>query len=145
MKPIAIALTIIALAGGTLPAWYGIGGVRGEIAASKHLLPHLLGGVGAAHLDPTAQITFNSGTLPDGSSPASGTDVSAALAARGTYTMPPASTAFMFTLGGGAQIPLAPRWMVDAGYRYSHIAADTSLSATALNTNSMTFGFGYRF
>jgi opacity protein-like surface antigen len=132
-------------ADGTLPAWYGIGGLRAEIAASKHLLPYALGGVGAAHLDPIAQITFNGGTLPDGTSPATGTDVSAALAASGTYTMPAASTAFMFMLGGGVQIPLEPHWIVDAGYRYSHIAADTTLSATPLNTNSMTFGFGYRF
>jgi len=132
-------------AGGTLPAWYGLGGLRGEIAASKHLLPYVLGGVGAARLNPTGQITFNGGTLPDGSSPAIGTDVTAALSVTGTYTMPAPSTAFMFMLGGGVQIPLVPHWIVDAGYRYSHIAADTSLSASPLNTNSMTFGFGYRF
>jgi opacity protein-like surface antigen len=132
-------------AGGTLPAWYGLGGLRGEIAASKHLLPYVLGGVGAAHLSPTPQITLNGGTPPDGTAPATGTDVTAALEASGTYTMPASNTAFMFMLGGGVQIPLVPHWIVDAGYRYSHIAADTTLSATPLNTNSMTFGFGYRF
>ncbi len=51
----------------------------------------------------------------------------------------------MFTLGGGAQILVAPHWAVDAGYRYSHIAADTTLSASPLMTNGLTFGVGYRF
>jgi opacity protein-like surface antigen len=36
-------------------------------------------------------------------------------------------------------------WTADIGYRYSRIAADTTLSATPFNTNVMTFGFGYRF
>jgi opacity protein-like surface antigen len=132
-------------AAGTLPAWYGVGGLRAEIAASKHLFPYVLGGIGAAHLNPQPQITFNGGTLPDGTSPAVGTDVTAALVTSGSYTSPAASTAFMFTLGGGVQIPLVPHWIVDAGYRYARIAADTTLSATPLNTNAMTFGFGYRF
>ena len=39
----------------------------------------------------------------------------------------------------------APHWVVDAAYRYSRIAADTTLSASPLVTNGMTFGFGYRF
>jgi opacity protein-like surface antigen len=132
-------------AGGTLPAWYGVGGLRAEIVATKHLFPYVLGGIGAARLDPQAQLTFNGGTLPDGSSPTVGTDVTSALMASGTYTAPAASTAFMFTLGGGVQIPLVPHWIVDAGYRYARISADTTLSATPLNTNAMTFGFGYRF
>ena len=55
------------------------------------------------------------------------------------------STALMLMLGGGAQVPLASHWAADLGYRYSRIAADSTLSATALNTNLMTFGFGYRF
>ena len=45
----------------------------------------------------------------------------------------------------GVAVPLVPHWAVDVGYRYSRIAADTTLSATGLNTNVMTFGFGYRF
>jgi hypothetical protein len=31
------------------------------------------------------------------------------------------------------------------GYRYSRIAADSTLSADALGTSTMTLGFGYRF
>jgi opacity protein-like surface antigen len=131
--------------GGTLPAWYGIGGLRAEIPANAHLFPYFLGGVGAARLNPTAQFMYSSGTMPDGSTPAVGTDVTSTLVSAGSYTAPPASTAFMLMLGGGVQVPLVPHWAVDVGYRYSRLAADTTLSASALNTNVMTFGFGYRF
>ncbi len=130
---------------GTLPAWYGVGGLRAEIPANKHVFPYFLGGIGAARLNPTTELTFTSGNLPDGSTPDVGTDVTTTLMSAGDYTAPAASTSFMFMLGGGAQIPLAPHWAVDVGYRYSRIAADSMLSATALNTNAMTFGFGYRF
>jgi opacity protein-like surface antigen len=130
---------------GTLPAWYGIGGLRGEIPASKHALPYFLGGIGAAHLDPTTHLTFANGNLPDGSTPDVGTDVTTALTSAGTYSAPSASTDFMFMLGGGVQVPLPTHWAIDLGYRYSRIAADSTLSTTAINTNAMTFGFGYRF
>jgi opacity protein-like surface antigen len=131
--------------GGKLPAWYGVGGLRAEIPANKHVFPYLLGGLGAARLTPAPQLSFLSGTMPDGSAPAVGADVTAALVAEGSFSSPPPSTALMLMLGGGAQIPLAPHWAVDAGYRYSRIAADSTLSATSLNTNLMTIGFGYRF
>jgi opacity protein-like surface antigen len=51
----------------------------------------------------------------------------------------------MFSLGGGMQVPVAPHWVADVGYRYSRIAADSTLSASALNANGMTIGVGYRF
>jgi len=130
---------------GTLPAWYGVGGVRAEIPANAHLLPYVLGGLGAAHLNPTAQFTYASGTMPDGSAPGVGTDVTDSLVSSGSFTAPPSSTAFMFMLGGGVQLPIVPHWAADVGYRYSRIAADSALSATALNTNAITFGVGYRF
>jgi len=44
-----------------------------------------------------------------------------------------------------AQVLVAPHWVVDAGYRYSRIAADTTLSASPLTTNGLTFGVGFRF
>ena len=50
------------------------------------------------------------------------------------------TTAFMMTVGGGVDIPVAHRWSVDAGYRFSRIAADTPM-----NVNGVTFGLGYRF
>jgi opacity protein-like surface antigen len=131
--------------GGTLPALYSIGGVRLEIPVSHMFVPYVLGGAGAARLNPTQVFTFVSGTLPDGTSPAIGADVTSTLATSGSVQSPGPSTAFMYTLGGGVQMPIASRWIIDAAYRYSHIAADTTLSAAPLNTNGMTFGLGYRF
>jgi len=136
---------LVVTAGGSLPAWYGIGGLRAEIPTGARALPYVLGGVGAARLSPTPQFTFASGTMPDGSLPAVGTDITSTLLSTGTYTAPAASTEFMLMLGGGLQVPLVTRWVADVGYRYSRIAADTALSATALNTNVITFGVGYRF
>jgi len=46
----------------------------------------------------------------------------------------------MCTFGGGVQVPVARHWAGDVGYRYSHIAADTALSAGAIYTNAITFG-----
>ena len=131
--------------GGSLPASYYTGGLRVEVPIKSRVVPYVLGGVGAAHLSPEARFTFSSGTLPDGSTPATGTDVTDVITSAGAFTEPAASSAFMFTLGGGVQVPVAPHWIVDAGYRHSRISADTTLSASPLSTNGMTFGFGYRF
>jgi opacity protein-like surface antigen len=131
--------------GGKLPASYGIGGLRVEVPNRTRLLPYVLGGIGVARLTPSAQFTFTGGTMPDGSTPDVGADVTTALVAAGGFTAPPPSTAFMFTAGGGLQVPLARHWAVDAGYRYSRIAADSTLSSAPLTTNGMTFGVGYRF
>ncbi len=130
---------------GTLPAWYGTGGFRVEIPASKMVLPYVLATAGAARLEPKARFTFASGTLPDGSTPDLGQDVTESIVTAGDFSAPPASYAFMVTIGGGVQIPVASRWVLDAGYRYSRIAADSTLSASPLNTNGMAFGLGYRF
>jgi opacity protein-like surface antigen len=136
-------LTVIG--GGSLPAWFTTGGVRVELPSTYRVMPYVLGTLGVARLNPTTQFAFVNGALPDGSVPAAGTDVTAALVSAGSITAPTASTAFMFTLGGGVQVPVAPHWVVDAGYRYSRIAADSTLSASPLNTNGMTFGVAFRF
>jgi opacity protein-like surface antigen len=133
------------IGGGNLPAWYGVGGVRVEVPTGSRVLPYVFSGFGVARLNPSAQFTFSSGTMPDGSAVAVGTDVTTAIASAGDFTAPPASTASMFTLGGGVQVPVARHWVVDTGYRYARIAADSTLSASPLNANGMTFGFGYRF
>jgi opacity protein-like surface antigen len=133
------------IGGGSLPATYVSGGLRVSVPTHSRLMPYALGGVGVARLNPSAQFMFSSGALPDGSTPAAGTDVTSDIVASGIFTAPPASNAFMYTLGGGVQVPVARHWIADAGYQYSRIAADTTLSATPLNTNGMTFGFGYRF
>ena len=123
----------------------GFGGVRVEIPMQSRVLPYVLGWSGVARLSPSAVFTFQSGTMPDGSTPTVGQDVTSAITTAGAFTQPPSSTAFMFTLGGGVQTLIAPHWVVDAGYRYSRIAADTTLSASPLNANGLTFGVGYRF
>jgi opacity protein-like surface antigen len=136
-------LTVIG--GGSLPASFFVGGLRVEIPTNSRFIPYVLGGAGVAHLSPTAQFTFSSGIMPDGSTPAVGTDVTPILASAGSFSAPPATSAFMFTLGGGVQVPVVPHWVVDVGYRYSRIAADSTLSASPLTTNGMAFGIGYRF
>jgi opacity protein-like surface antigen len=136
-------LTVIG--GGSLPATYVTGGLRVEIPTNSRVMPYVLGGVGVAHLTPTPQFAFSSGIMPDGSSPALGADVTTAVVAAGDVTPPAASSAFMFTLGGGLQLPVASHWVVDAGYRYSRIAGDSTLDTSSLSANGMTFGFGYRF
>jgi len=123
-----------------VPAWYSVGGLRYEVPARGRVSPYVLGGIGAARLSPTAQFTFSSGTLPDGTTPTVGDDVTSQLVAAGDFTAPPPTTAFMVTLGGGVEIPVARRWAIDAGYRFSRVAADTPL-----NAQGATFGFGYRF
>jgi len=136
-------LTVIG--SGSLPASYFTGGLRLEVPTNTRIMPYFLGGVGAARLNPTAQFTFSNGTMPDGSTPAVGTDVTPLLTTAGGFVAPPASTAFMFTLGAGVQVPVASHWAVDAGYRYARIAADSTLSASPLTTNGMAFGIDYRF
>jgi opacity protein-like surface antigen len=133
------------LGGGTLPAWYSIGGARVEVPTSRAVLPYVLGGIGVARLNPSPQFTFSSGTMPDGSTPTAGQDVTSLITSSGAYTAPPSSTTFMFTLGGGVQFSVASRWVADAGYRYSRLAADSTLNTLPLNANGMTFGVGYRF
>lgn len=149
VQPTVDATTAILAAGqglnitGTarVPAWYSVGGVRYEVPVQSRLLsPYVLAGLGVARLNPTAQFTFASGTMPDGSTQSVGADVTNQIISAGDFTAPPATNAFMFTLGGGVQIPVARHWSADAGYRFSRIAA-----TTPLNAHGATFGVGYRF
>jgi opacity protein-like surface antigen len=123
-----------------VPAWYSLGGVRYELPTQHRMSPYVLGGIGVARLMPTAQFTYSSGTLADGSTPTFGEDLTNQLVSSGLYTAPSPTTAFMFTLGGGLEIPVSGHWAVDAGYRFSRVAA-----TTPLNAQGPTFGFGYRF
>ena len=58
----------------------------------------------------------------------------------GDFTQPPASTAFIFAVGGGLDAPIASHLVAHVGYRVSRVSADTPL-----NAQSLTFGLGYRF
>jgi opacity protein-like surface antigen len=130
---------------GTLPAWYTMAGLRAELPAKGRALPYVMGGLGTARLKPNETFMFANGVLPDGSVPVAGTDVTATLETSGVLPTPARTNAFMYTLGGGVQVPVTHHWAGDLGYRYSRIAADTALSTGALGTNAITFGFGYRF
>jgi Outer membrane protein beta-barrel domain len=123
-----------------VPAWYYVGGLRFEVPTHSRISPYVLGGIGSARLTPKADFTFESGTLPDGSTPQVGDDVTSALVSAGDFSAPPATNAFMFTVGGGVDVPVARHWAVDVGYRSSRVSADTPLTA-----QGVTFGFGYRF
>src|SRR5947207_12902 len=94
---------------GRVPAWYTVGGLRYEIPMQARLSPYVLGGVGFARLSPTAQFLYSSGTLPDGSTASAGDDVTSQIVSAGDFTAPTPTNAFMFTLGGGVAIPVAPR------------------------------------
>ena len=122
-----------------VPALQALAGLRYAIPTGKGFEPYVLGGIGLARLSPTAQFTYTSGTLT-GFTPTAGQDVTSQLVSLGDYTQPAASTAFMFTLGGGVDVPVAPYLVVDVGYRVSRISADTPV-----NASSIVAGFGYRF
>jgi opacity protein-like surface antigen len=124
----------------TTPAWYSTGGVRFEIAPKSAFTPYVLGGVGVARMTPNAHFTYASGLLPDGTAPGAGADITSALETAGDYTPPSPTSSLMYTLGGGVDVPVKRHWDVDAGDRYSRIAADSPF-----NVQGMTFGVGYRF
>ena len=123
-----------------VPAWYSVGGLKYEVPIQGRVSPYVLGGIGVARLTPTAQFTYSSGPLPDGSTPSVGDDVTSQIVSAGDFTAPAATTAFMYTLGAGVEIPVTRQWAVDAGYRFSRVAADTPV-----NAQGVTFGIGYRF
>jgi opacity protein-like surface antigen len=58
----------------------------------------------------------------------------------GDFTQPAASNALMISAGGGIEAAVAPHLSFDAGYKLSHVGADTPI-----NAQSVMFGFGYRF
>jgi len=124
-----------------VPAWYGMGGVRWTLPVSARVSPYVFGGAGFARLTPSAQFTYTGGTLAGVATPPStGDNVTTQLVSLGDFTQPPASTAFMFAVGGGVEAPIAPHLVADVGYRVSRVAADTPL-----NAQSVIFGVGYRF
>lgn len=122
-----------------VPAAYGLGGVRFEVPERGAISPYVLAGAGAAHVTPHAHFDYSSGTIGD-SVPVEGQDVTDQLVSLGDFTPMLSTTSFMFAVGGGVQVHLAPRWAVDAGYRYSRVETDTPLHAHGVN-----FGLSYHF
>ena len=123
-----------------VPAWYTTGGIKYNLPIrSARFTPYVFTSAGVARLTPANHFTYTSGTLA-GASPAVGDDVTSQLVSLGEFTQPAASSAFMWSGGGGVEVPVAGRVAVDVGYRASRIAADTPVTA-----QSVTFGLGYRF
>jgi hypothetical protein len=120
-------------------ALFSIGGLRYEPPMNSRVSPYVFGGVGVARLQPSAQFTYMSGPLA-GVTPSAGQDVTSQLVSQGFFTQPAATTSFMFSMGGGVNVPVAPHLSLDAGYRYARVSADTPV-----NAQSVTLGFGYRF
>jgi hypothetical protein len=125
---------------GRVPATFVMGGLRYEMPLIHGVMPYALGGVGVAHLSPTATFTYSSGTMLDGSTPTLGQDITSEVESSGSFTLPASSTNAMYSVGGGVQVPLFGSWAADIGYRFSRIEADTPV-----NTQGVTFGVGYRF
>jgi len=125
-----------------VPAWYSMGGLRWTLpVSSTRFSPYVFGSAGFAHLTPSATFTYTSGTLIGATAaPQAGDDVTSQIESLGDFTAPPATTSFMFGLGGGIDVPIAAHLVANAGYRFSHIDADTPVSP-----QSVTFGLGYRF
>jgi len=121
------------------PALFSIGGLRYEPPMNSRVSPYVFGGAGFARLQPSAQFTYTSGPIA-GLTPTAGEDVTSQLVSQGFFTQPAATTAFMFSMGGGVDVPVAPHLSLDAGYRYSRVSAETPV-----NAQSVTLGFGYRF
>ena len=127
-----------------MPARYALGGLRWQARASRRITPFVTGGLGVAHMTPTAAFTFTDGTLPgsdpSAAAPATGEDVTTQIATLGIFTPPAPSTALMIAFGGGAEFAIARHWALDTEYRVSRISATTPLHAQGL-----AFGLGYRF
>ena len=127
-----------------MPARYALGGLRWQPRASRRVMPFVLGGLGVAHLTPSARFTFTDGTLPNAdpsaTPPNMGDDVTAQISTLGVFTPPAPSNALMLTAGGGAQFDLRSHWVADTEYRLSRISA-----STPLHTQGLAFGLGYRF
>ena len=99
-------------------------------------------GAQAGHLmDPAADpYVLAVGADDSKGTPSVGDDVTSQIVSAGDFTVPSATTAFMYTLGAGVEIPVTRQWAVDAGYRFSRVSADTPV-----NAQGVTFGIGYRF
>ena len=124
-----------------VPAWYSMGGLRWTMAVNPHVSPYVFGGAGFARMTPTATFTYSSGTLVGAlTPPVSGDDVTSQIVSLGDYTQAPASTSFMYALGGGVEAPIAGNLVADIGYRVSRVSSDTPVTA-----QSVTFGVGYKF
>jgi len=69
----------------------GVGGLRWQPRAPRRVVPFILGGLGVAHLTPSARFTFTDGTLPttdpSATPPNTGDDVTTQISTLGVFTL----------------------------------------------------------
>ena len=122
------------------PAWYSLGGARIELGKNSRVTPYAFGGVGVAHLNPSAKFLYVSGTPLSGNDTAAGADVTADVVSNGLLTQPVSTTDLMLRPAGGVEIPLGKHLLGNVGYSVSRISADSPVHA-----QDVIFGMGIKF
>ena len=116
----------------TAPAFYALGGVRGIVATSGAAKPYVQGGAGFARINAKLDFILN------------GSNINSLLIASGFVTksdLEESGTNGLVSFGGGVQVAVGSRGVVDIGYRYYRIFTDDP----AINVNRVFAGFGVRF
>lgn len=114
------------------PATFGLAGVRYAYQAEPRIIPYVLGGFGAAQVKQEVSFAIN------------GSDVTSTLAQYGVVLgsrLTGSETKPMLVLGGGVQVPLWQRLVIDLQYRYGRIFTPD----IATNVNRAGIGVGVRF
>jgi opacity protein-like surface antigen len=126
----------------TVPAWYGMGGVRVEAPVTRRLTPYVTGALGLARVSPTVAFDYMSGSGDGNLSqvPTAGADITSQVVSLGLFAPPTAERDAILGLGGGVSVGVARRVSVDLGYRYSRIFGNSPI-----NVSGAVFGLGYHF
>jgi opacity protein-like surface antigen len=114
------------------PITYFDVGARYKFPVSGRVQPYAGLGIGGARV--SRRVTFQ----------VAGADITDQLAALGVSLggdLSGSEGAFLFMLGGGAEIPLRARFFVDLSYRYGRVF----ISGSGINTNRFQVGIGARF
>ncbi len=124
-----------------MPAWYSLGGAQIELGSNRSpIRPYVSGGIGVAHLSPSAHFLYESGTTLSVNTATAGDDITSDVVTGGYFTAPATKTGAMLRIGGGVQIPLGKYLLGNVGYSASRIASDTPI-----HTQDLTFGVGIKF
>lgn len=114
------------------PVTFGVVGARYLFPIQSRAVPYVLGGIGAGQVK--RDVTFS----------VNGTDVTSNLSQYGAVLgtgLSGSSTSAMIVLGGGVQVPLWERLVVDLQYRYGRIFTPDA----GTNVNRAGIGIGFRF
>jgi opacity protein-like surface antigen len=131
---------LAATATARVPVWYSMGGAKIDLGNRSAITPYVFGGIGFAHLNPSARFLYAGGTTLSGNPAATGDDMTSDVVASGLFTTPAASTGLMLRTGGGVQVPLSKHLLGNVDYSVSRISA-----VTPLHAQDLTFGLGIKF